>query len=124
MDYQIPIKIKDDDGCIWNCALRTECDDDYASFVSNKREFDGNYPQLPKTKEGYIYSWNLRDYRRSRDWRNVFKGRKKEIKEKLRKSKTLYEFFTFFGFEWPEDEDENLKIIHCDNNCVFKKISI
>ena len=102
MDYEIPIKIKDESGVICNCVIRTEYNDRYCYFLSNISTFNGRHPDKAKTHIGFIYSWRLRDYRNNRDWEYVFKGKQEKIKEQLKKSKTLYDFFNFFVFEWPE----------------------
>lgn len=122
MDYEIPIKIKDDDGVIYNCVMRTEHNDSYCYFLSNISIFDGRHPDKAKTHIGFIYSWRLRDYRNNKDWDEVFNGRQKEIKKQLKKSKTLYDFFNFFGFEWPERAWCLFKIVQ--DRDVFEEIEL
>ena len=122
MDYEISIRIKDENSVVHNCVIRTEHNDSYCYFLSNISNFDGRCPDKAETHIGFIYSWRLRDYRNGRDWEDVFKGRQKEIIEKLKKSKTLHNFFHFFGFEWPERACCDFNIVHERN--VFEEIEL
>lgn len=112
MDYEIPIRVKYKNGVICNCVMRTEHNDSYCYFLSNISIFNGRHPDKAKTHIGFIYSWRLRDYRNNKDWDEVFKGKQEEIKGQLKKSKTLYDFFHFFGFEWPSEYYCYFDIVH------------
>ena len=122
MDYEIPIKIKDENNIVWNCVMRTEHNDSYCYFLSNISTFNGRCPDKPETQFGFIYSWRLRDYRKGRDWVIAFKGKQEKIKEQLKKSKTLYDFFNFFGFEWPTKDCCNFDVVH--EGDIFEEIEL